>query len=117
MLAEAIERLLGGTARAFEQHAPAQSVLLSLAHLGNIDSYLAVGDTERLEGLAVFRLLEQRLAIGIEKRYLARLHADGSLHASGLNDNLGVLLTDRELRLGLLRHNHQALGLLGQLSG
>ena len=64
MLTQSVESFFPGTV---EQHAPGQSVALGLRHLGYIDTNLAIGNTERLEGLAVLSFFQQQLAVLVEK--------------------------------------------------
>ena len=114
MLTKTIECLI---VRALEQHSPREAFLLFFADFGNIHSYLAVGHTEGFEGLTVFRLFQQRIAIGVEELHLARLGANRGLHFGGFHNYLAILLRHIELRLCCLWNHYQAGWFLGEHIG
>ena len=90
-------------------------MLLCLRHRASVrHTQLPLGYGEVPELLAVLGFLCQQIAVGIIERHATCSLIHHSLHVLGRYRHCRCILVDRKVRLGRLRHNHQALRLDGQ---
>ena len=105
MLSETIESLIF---RTVEKHAPGKSVTLFLGHLCYINTDFTVRHAESLEGLAMLGLFQQGTTIAVIEHDSTRLFVDARFYVGCLHRN-DITVLHRELWLGILLHDNQAL--------
>ena len=107
VLTQAIESLV---VRTVEEGMPRPSVLLSLWHLGDVNTHLTVWHSEWLESLtALCHLIQEHIAFVVVEGDMTSSLVEHGTHGRGCDDEVVALLFHLILSLTLLRNDDEAL--------
>ena len=107
VLSQSVKRLVLGRV---ELHLPRETMFMFLWYrIARLHAQFAFRHGEVPELLTILRLLQQLLAVGIEKRHPAISLLHHSLHFIGLHHHTRIFIRHRVTTLvwSSLRHNHQ----------